>query len=66
LKNWQAALVLPQAGWVLETRPHRLVRDLMKMGAAGHELDLEGGRAPAPEIKRAGDVLTPPARAILQ
>ena len=27
-KEWQVALVLPQAGWVLETRLHRLVRDL--------------------------------------
>ena len=28
--HWQVALVLPQAGWVLETLPHRLVRDLLE------------------------------------
>ncbi len=35
-ENWQAALVLPQASWVLETRLHKLVRGLreLKIGAA--------------------------------
>ena len=34
-RNWQVALVLPQAGGVLETLPHRLVRDLWKLKGPG-------------------------------
>ena len=31
IENWQAALVLPQAGGVLETLLHELVRGLLKI-----------------------------------
>ena len=35
LENWHAALVPPQARWVLETLPHKLVRGVLRFRKSG-------------------------------
>jgi len=46
MKDWQVALVLPQASWVLETLLHRLVRDLSCIGCSERNRSEDRRRIP--------------------